>query len=339
MGMKNLRKIPQFWHSDHKHQKATALSYALLPLSWIYRAVVGLDRAFTIKGRSKIPVICIGNVTMGGAGKTPTARTILSIIKDHGKFHTPCFLMRGYGGNYSGALEVDPSLHTTWDVGDEALMQVRYAPTIVSRNRKKGAELATERGYDLIIMDDGFQNFSLHKTLSILVIDGGFGFGNGKCFPAGPLRESVSDAVSRSHAALIINKSDAFNPAPLKDTRQFEASLDLVEYTSSDKDNKTIIAFAGIARPEKFFETLRDNGFILHSEFGFADHHRYTHGQLNHLYQRAQKANARLVTTEKDWVRLSDNWKSKIDYIKIAVRPEDSFKHFIHKVLDRLSVS
>lgn len=329
-------KIPQFWYSENKGKDKTVLSYALLPLAWIYQGLSHLNQALTIRGQANIPVICIGNVTMGGGGKTPTARAILDMVKEHGNFKTPCFLMRGYGGNFSGAMEVDPAIHTTWDVGDEALMQVQYAPTIVSRNRRKGAELAEKHGYDLIIMDDGYQNFSLHKNLSLLVVDGGFGFGNGKCFPAGPLRETVSSATKRAHAALIINKPDDFDIKNFKDTREYNAVLDLVDKTSDESGNKKVIAFAGIARPQKFFDTLTANGFDLHSEFGFADHHIYTHGQLNHMYQRAQKSGARLMTTEKDWVRLSNTWKKKIDYVKIAITPENAFKDFLFKVLDRL---
>lgn len=330
-------KIPQFWHGEDKKKTSPLLSMALLPFSWIYRILVHVDRAVTITETPNLPVICVGNVTMGGGGKTPTARVILNIAREHGKFKTPCFLMRGYGGNFSGAVDVDPTMHTQWDVGDEALMQAQYAPTIVARNRKKGAELALQRGYDLIIMDDGFQNFSLKKHLSLLVIDGGFGFGNGKCFPAGPLRETIDDAVKRANAALIINKTDAIDTKKLKDTRQFEATLKVSEHANGDTDNKKVIAFAGIARPQKFFKTLEDEGYDIHSEFGFSDHHIYTHTQLQHMYQRAQKSGSRLITTEKDWVRLSASWKKKIDYVKIEVMPEASFTNYITRFLDHIA--
>ena len=332
-------KIPQFWYSENKTQKSTLISCALLPFSWMYQGLSFLDQALTIRGQSDLPVICIGNATMGGGGKTPTARAILDMVREHGKFKTPCFLMRGYGGNFSGAMEVDPAIHTPWNVGDEALMQVQYAPVIISKNRRKGAELAEKRGYDLIIMDDGFQNYSLRKNLSILVVDGGFGFGNNRCFPSGPLRESVKKASGRAHAALIINKTDAVDMELLNGVRQFDATLSLINKTddTSDDINKKVIAFAGIARPQKFFDTLEDNEYSVHSQFGFADHHLYTHGQLNSMYQRAKKSKSRLITTEKDWVRLSDAWKKKVDYIKIKIHPDEGFKSFVFNVLDRLS--
>jgi tetraacyldisaccharide 4'-kinase len=330
--------LPQFWYSEDRTSKSQVLSYALLPASWVYRFFCLLDQSITVKGKSPIPVICVGNVTMGGAGKTPTSQALLELVKEHGSFETTCFLMRGYGGNYSGALEVDPTQHTQWDVGDEALMQAQYAPVIVSRNRKKGAELATSNGYDLIIMDDGFQNFGLKKDFSLLVVDGQFGFGNNKCFPAGPLREPVQLALSRAQAALVIGRTDGHDLSALKDTRQYEATLKLNTKPLSDEaiENKKIVAFAGIARPEKFFDTLEHNGFEIHAQYGFADHHIYTHGQLSAMYQRAQKANAVLITTEKDWIRLSKSWKDKIDYVKISIEFESMFKSYFFKVLDRL---
>ena len=332
-------KLPQFWYAHNQQPQSLLVAYLLLPFSWIYRFICLIDQSFTVRNTSSLPVICVGNLTMGGGGKTPTARMINEIVKEHGKFATPCFLMRGYKGNFSGAMEVNPSTHTTWDVGDEALMQVRYAPVIVAKDRKKGSQLAAKRGYDIIIMDDGFQNFSLKKNLSIIVIDGGFGFGNGLCFPSGPLREPVRTGIQRAHAALVINRDDNTKLPDLGKLRQYDASLSLhvVENKPTDNDDKkSVIAFAGIARPEKFFQTLEENRFQIHSQFNFGDHHIYTHDQLNHMYKRAVDVKARLITTEKDWIKLSKSWQQKIDHIKISVNPDDGFKSFINKVLDRL---
>jgi tetraacyldisaccharide 4'-kinase len=337
--MKNL-KLPHFWYSQDDNSRSRLLSIFLIPCAWVYRFFCFIHRAITAESQSPIPLICVGNVTVGGAGKTPTSRMLLDIIKEHEKFNTVCFLMRGYGGNYSGAMEVDPSAHTTWDVGDEALMQAQYAPVIVSRSKKKGAELAAEIGYDIIIMDDGFQNPTIRKNFSLLVIDGQFGFGNGRCLPAGPLREPVLTALKRTHCALIINRSNEQDLSILKDQKSYDAILKLhtkkSETSQTLQDNEKIIAFAGISRPEKFFQTLKDNGFEVHSKFGFPDHHVYTHGQINALYQRSQKTNARLVTTEKDWIRLSKSWKEKIDYVKISVIPDDEFKDHFFNILDKL---
>lgn len=330
-------KMPQFWYSTHFQTKSKAVSLALWPLSYLYRFACLIHRAATIQYRSRLPVICIGNLTMGGGGKTPTSRALMDLIKQHGRFKSPCFLMRGYGGNASGPIEVDLSTHTAWDVGDEALMQARYAPVIVARNRRQGAKLAEQRGYDVIIMDDGFQNFSLHKNLSIIVIDGGFGFGNGLCFPAGPLREPVSDAARRAHAALIINPDEDLDTRPLGSLRKFTARLELMHQKDQpmEPDNRNVVAFAGIARPEKFFTTLENAGYTIQSRFGYPDHHVYTHDQLKQMHSRAEKNGAALVTTEKDWVRLADSWRKKAGYLKIVIDCDDAFETFFAKVLDR----
>ena len=262
-------KTPQFWNSTTDTRRSAALSYVLLPFSWFYQLGVKIDRAVTVQGKAPLPIICVGNATMGGGGKTPTARTILDIVKTHGKFQTTCFLMRGYGGNFSGAVEVDPAIHTTWNVGDEALMQVRYAPTIVSKNRKKGAELARDLGYDLVIMDDGFQNFSLKKDLSILVVDGGVGFGNQKIFPAGPLREPVTDAVKRADATLVINYTDGNDLTLLKGKPKFKGEINLINKASDGDENKKIIALRVLPAPKNSLIRwkIRDIRCMLTSDF------------------------------------------------------------------------
>lgn len=330
-------KMPQFWYSNHFEVKSKTLSLALTPLSYLYRFACLVNRAATIQYRSRLPIICVGNVTMGGGGKTPTARAIMNHVKQHGRFRNPCFLMRGYGGNASGPVEVDPKIHTSWDVGDEALMQVRYAPVIVSKNRKNGARLAEQRGYDLIIMDDGFQNFSLHKNLSFLVVDGNFGFGNGHCFPSGPLREPISQATQRAQATLIINPDENFDSRPLGSARKFDAKLELMHQKDQpqEQENKNVVAFAGIAHPEKFFTTLEDAGYTIHSRFGYPDHHVYTHDQLKKMYKRSEESGLPLVTTEKDWIRLSESWQKRIGYLKIVITLNDSCTEFLNKVLDR----
>ncbi len=328
------KQIPQFWYATEEETSPIA-STLLKPLSVLYKAITTTRRAITHTHASPIPVICIGNLTMGGAGKTPTARAICDIIREHGKFATPCFLMRGYGGNHKGPIEVDLTSHTSWDVGDEALMQARYAPTIVSRNRYDGARLAHKLGYDIIIMDDGFQNMSLKKDISILVIDGGFGLGNGECFPSGPLRETVESGTNRADLALIINRTETVKNIDLNGLQQFDATIELQD-TSENVENKKVIAFAGIARPEKFFDTLEENGYKLHAHYGFPDHAPYTHGQLEKLKAFSDKAKAKLITTEKDWVRLSTRWQSKISYLKIAIKLDDKFKTYLIKKLDEL---
>ena len=332
--MKKL-KIPHFWYSTDEDKSSPFLSTLLMPLAQIYQALARLDRAITLEKTSPLPVICIGNLTMGGAGKTPTSRAICDLVAEHGKYATPCFLMRGYGGKHKGPLEVDPSVHTSWDVGDEALMQARYAPVIVSADRYKGALLAKECGYDLIIMDDGFQNPKLKKDLAFIVVDGGFGFGNGLCFPAGPLREPVSEGIRRADAAIIINRTKDTDVSALSTLKQFEATIK-IENEVPGQDKKRVVAFAGIARPEKFFSTLEANGYILHAHYAFPDHHIFTQDQLGKIEARANAEGIGIITTEKDWVRLSANWKKKIECLTISVQPDEAFKTYLIQALERL---
>jgi tetraacyldisaccharide 4'-kinase len=329
------KQIPQFWYASEEETSPLA-AMLLKPISLLYQGISTVNRTITRTRKSPLPVICIGNLTMGGAGKTPTARAIHDLVKSHGKFATPCFLMRGYGGKNKGPVEVDLTSHTSWDVGDEALMQARYAPTIVSRNRYDGARLAKQLGYDLIIMDDGFQNMSLKKDISLIVIDGGFGLGNAQCFPSGPLRETVESGTNRASAALVINRTDTTKNIKLGALKQFDATIALQD-TGQQNDKKEVIAFAGIARPEKFFNTLEENGYHLHAHYGFPDHVTYTHGQLQKLMSYANKEGIPLITTEKDWVRLSKKWQSKISYLKIAIHLDDNFKKYITTQLDKMS--
>jgi len=332
--MKKLH-IPQFWYSTDANNKSPLLSIILWPLSALYQMGDKLNRLKTNQKPSPLPVICVGNITMGGGGKTPTARALLKMIQDHGKFATPCFLMRGYGGNNKGPIEVDLTTHTSWDVGDEALMQAHYAPTIIASDRYDGAVLAEKLGYDLIIMDDGFQNYRLEKTLSFIVIDGGFGFGNGKTFPSGPLREPIKPALKRANACIIINKTDDINLSILNKKRHYHASINLLNNGQKTKGKK-VIAMAGIARPEKFFDTLEQNGYELYAHYGFSDHHVYTHGELQAIVERAERHNISVITTEKDWIRLSEKWREKISYLKISIEFDDKFKIYFNKCLDHI---
>jgi len=332
--------LPSFWYAtDRQNKRSPLVQHLLWPLSKLYQFGCFVDRTRRLKRRCSLPTICVGNVTMGGAGKTPTARAIMQLVKEHNKFHTVCFLMRGYGGNKNGPIEVDPTIHTAWDVGDEALMQARYAPVIVSKNRYKGAKLAKEQGYDMIIMDDGFQNAQLKKDLSFIVVDGGFGFGNGAIFPAGPLREPVTSGIKRANAAIIINRQNDIDLSALGHFKHYDASTIL--HTAGDNSiepskDQEIIAFAGIARPEKFFNALTDNGYRVHAHYAFPDHHLYTHGDMEKLWERAQKINAPIITTEKDWIRLSETWRERVSYLKISVSLGDNFKKALFNALDKL---
>ena len=327
--------IPGFWYKNGSSYLSKIIIYALLPISYAYRFVTHLRQAMTFTRKSPVPVICIGNMTMGGAGKTPVARAILKNVQKHGRFQSPCFLMRGYGGHLEGPVSVERSQHTVWDVGDEALMQTRYAPVIVARDRYEGAVFARNSGYDMVIMDDGFQNPGIKKDLSFIVVDGGFAFGNGHVFPAGPLREPLKRGLKRATAAIVINPKTGSYPDNLGILKQFSASIN-AHNPKLNLADRTIIAFAGIGRPKKFFDSLENMGYNLYAHYAYPDHHIYTHDELTQITQVAKTNSLSVITTEKDWVRLSAKWQQKISYLSIDIDFDDNFEQYLFQKLDKL---
>ncbi len=311
-------KAPAFWQAGQGGVTAALLT----PLSWAYQAGASLKHTMgPSPWHAPIPVVCIGNVTAGGAGKTPVALDIAQRLTRKGV--QPHFLTRGYGGTEKGPLQVDPSGHNARMVGDEALVLARAAPTWVSANRAASAKLACQAGADVLVMDDGFQNFSLEKTLSLLVVDGGYGVGNGRVMPAGPLREPLSDALLRAQAVIRIGDDmtgtlGSLSLAPRVMAASVQPGSDAKQFYS-----KPYVAFAGIGRPEKFFDTLRTAGVGLVDSVSFADHHLFSDAELTQLRSRAQGLAAGLITTEKDWVRLSPSQRNDIDVLTIGVQWED----------------
>lgn len=257
-------------------------------------------------GRADIPVICVGNPVAGGAGKTPTAIAIAGILKRSGR--RPVFLSRGYGGRLAGPIEVDPARHRSADVGDEPLLLARYAPAIVSRDRLGGAALAASLG-DVIVMDDGFQNPLLTKDLSLLVVDGGSGVGNGLCVPAGPLRAPLDEQLARAQGLVLIGTGAAgervASAAASHGLAVHRASLEPDPRAVAELRGRDVLAFAGIGRPQKFADTLRSVGCDVVQLSAFGDHHRFTASEARGLLVAAERAQLTLVTTEKDMVRLS----------------------------------
>ena len=246
-----------------------------------------------------IPVLCIGNLTVGGAGKTPTALAVAELLLAAGK--RAFFLSRGYGGALAGPVRVDPAKHRAADVGDEPLLLARVAPTIVARDRVAGAALARAAGADVVVMDDGLQNPSLSKTLSIVVIDGRRDIGNGCVIPSGPLRAPLQAQLDRADAILVIGGTTSVSvqrPA-------FHATLEPDASTLAALKSRKVLAFAGIGHPEKFFSTLIDAGIDVRAQVAFPDHHRYRRAEAADLIGHAEREDLVLVTTEKDIARLS----------------------------------
>jgi tetraacyldisaccharide 4'-kinase len=309
-------RAPDFW--TQKHWSARAIRTALAPIGTLYGLGVRLKEHTTHPFRPRAKVVCVGNLTAGGTGKTPLAIAIGRILSDHG--HRVVFLARGYGGSYAGPVQVDPARHCAADVGDEALLLSAVAPTVVSRDRGKGAALADSLGPDVIVMDDGFQNFSLTKDLSFVVVDGEAGFGNGRLIPAGPLRETVQSGLSRANAVVLMNPGVAELPAfPCTVLR---ARLEPAGGPSLS--GRKVFAFCGIGRPEKFFRTLTEMGARLVGTRTFPDHHRFSDDEICDLKTLADAQGAHLVTTEKDVVRLDPDSREGIVTVPVRAVLDDA---------------
>jgi tetraacyldisaccharide 4'-kinase len=290
---------PAFWWRE-----GSLASALLAPLATVYGAIARWRLARPGR-RPGIPVVCVGNLTVGGAGKTPTALTVAGMLAKAGE--RPVFLSRGYGGALAGPLLVDPARHRARDVGDEPLLLARTAPTIVARDRVKGAGIAA--GASVIIMDDGFHNPSLVKDFSLLVVDARRGIGNGRVIPAGPLRAPVDAQLSRAHALVMVGRSvpdcAIAEMARQRDIPVLRASLRADAAFIAALAGRRVLAFAGIGDPQKFFATLTEAGVAVAATRSFADHHRYTRREAAALCEQAERDGLALVTTEKDLARLS----------------------------------
>ena len=288
---------PAFWH-----RPASVLSAALWPLSKIYGEIAAfrMTRPGVAAG---VPVICVGNFHVGGAGKTPTVLALVDMLRGLGE--TPVVLSRGYGGRLKGPVLVDPVRHGAADVGDEPLMMAARTPVVVSRDRVEGAVLARARGASVIVMDDGFQNPSLVKHLSLVVIDAARGLGNGFVFPAGPLRAPLDSQLARTDALVVIGDGEAAAVvAAQAKVPVFRARLAPDPVSLAALREKRVLAFAGIGDPQKFFRTLRAAEVDVADERSFADHHPYAAQEIAVLRDEARSKSLTLVTTRKDIARL-----------------------------------
>jgi len=292
---------PQFWYK--KDAAPGWRSTALLPLSWLYGLGRKLHVARAKPYKAGIPVICIGNLTAGGAGKTPTAIALMQMVKTLKIAKNPHFLTRGYGGAARKAVLAKPDIHDANDVGDEALLLAVHAPTIISPNRADGAALAENIGADLIIMDDGFQNHQLAKDFSLLVIDGQSGFGNQYMLPAGPLREPLGAGLARADAFMIIGEDKHNIAVSLPMDKPLLNGTITPHVKNLDKEAR-YLAFAGLGQPEKFRATLEGLSFSIAAWQSFPDHYPYTQSDLKTLKSNAAALRAQLITTEKDFMRL-----------------------------------
>lgn len=305
---------PAFWYRPRSLQ-----SYALWPLGALYGAITAwrMQRDGVDAG---IPVICVGNYHVGGAGKTPTVLALTRLLRELGE--TPVVLSRGYGGRLAGPVMVDRERHTASDIGDEPLMMARDVPVAVARDRLDGIALAKSQGATVILMDDGFQNPALLKDASLIVIDSARGLGNGKVFPAGPLRAPLAAQLARTDALVLIGDGHAADDVAAEIARrnkpELRARLKPDAASLAQLSGKRVFAFAGIGDPERFFRTLRASGIDVARTRAFADHHMFSDDEIAALAADAEREQLTLVTTEKDLTRLRG--RSVPDIVPFAVQ-------------------
>lgn len=311
---------PYFWSAglDPQSRESAPLARLLLtPFAALY-AYLGARRiASATPEKVPIPVICIGNVTVGGSGKTPIVQAIRALLQAQGL--QAASLSRGYGGQLNGPLEVTPTDHTAQDVGDEPLMLSNSGKSWISADRAAGAHAMIASGIDIIIMDDGHQNQDLRKDISFLVLDSGAPFGNGHIIPKGPLREPIAASLKRAEAIILMGDGPIPQIVQLRKLPLFRAALQQTEPLPEGP----LFAFAGIGRPARFFNALRAAGGDLKDAMSFGDHHVYKPHELDRLHRLADSHKAQLVTTEKDYIRLSPAQRQGILPIRVRAVFED----------------
>jgi tetraacyldisaccharide 4'-kinase len=292
------------------------ISTILSPLSWVYWVLAKLNWMLSFPYKSSVRVICVGNAVAGGAGKTPTAIVVAKmLIKQNKKV---CFLSRGYKGVIRGPVWVSDSVHKAEEVGDEPLLLAKVAPCIVAKDRVAGLKYIEKLDFEIVILDDGLQNNTVTKDSSLLVVDGDFGVGNGKLLPAGPLRERLRAAMNKVKAVMLIGE-DKHNLLANVDKPVFNAKF----VVKNKLDYKKAIAFSGIGNPEKFFNTLREQGVKLVNSYVFPDHHQFLDHELEKLCIESNKACVKLVTTSKDYARISRSRRSKIEVLEVDLVVEN----------------
>jgi tetraacyldisaccharide 4'-kinase len=310
----------------------------LSPLGSVYAIATANRVAKPPAYTAGVPVICVGNINAGGTGKTPA--TIAIVQRLQGRGLSPVVVTRGYGGTMRGPVRVDPDIHDAGQVGDEALLHAAFASTIVSDDRTKGCLLAEKGSRDVIVLDDGFQDPAVHKSLSLVVVDAALGFGNGRVIPAGPLREPVGAGLSRADAIVSIGADNvqrrfaprlaAFGLPHLRaELRPLAMGLPWT--------GRRVLAFAGIGHPEKFFAMLRTEGAEVIRAEALYDHQPLTEKLMARLAAEARSSVAQLVTTEKDFVRLPTEFRDQVLSVPARLEFEDARE--LDKLLDGLGLT
>ncbi len=317
-------KTPRWWY---RRDAAGAPWWrpALKPLAALWLAVNENKRRKAMPYRSSLFVISVGNLTLGGSGKTPIAAELLRLLAGR----KVAGLSRGYGGSLEHPALVDPERHTAAEVGDEPLMLARRGPMMVARDRAEGLKALEREGFEIAVVDDAHQNLTIAKDLHILVVDGdtqdgAWPFGDGGICPDGPLREPLEEGLARAGLVVLWMPDAVSQPAPdllalFAHKPVFVARL----FAEIPAETGPVIGFAGIAKPWKFDATLRAAGFNVLGFEAFADHAEIPLARLQAMAAEAERHDARLITTEKDWVRLSHSWQSRVAVLPISARFDD----------------
>ena len=326
---------PEFWNYRSGRNSAPMIRLLLTPFGMITAWAAARRFKTTESYDPGIPVICVGNATLGGTGKTPVAIYLLRSLRRLGI--NAVGLTRGYGGQEKGPIPVHHK-HTAAQVGDEPLLLAQHAPIWVAAGRDEGARAARAQGATVLVMDDGHQNPLLTKTLSLLVVDAEIGFGNGCVFPAGPLREKLAPSLERADAVILMKPSPDYD---IDDhlAGQLEGKIVIPAYLAPHEapPEGKLYAFAGIGRPNKFFDALRRHGGNIVEEIPFDDHYKYKNEDMASLATLANEYGAQLITTEKDYVRLPKAFRRIVTPWPVAVKFEDelTLRRLLHPIIEK----
>ena len=331
-----LIKTPKFWFK--KKNQINPLFFILKPFSKIWEVTTQFRLNNGLWEKMPIPIICIGNITVGGSGKTPVTISLQLLLKDMGI--KACVVSRGYGGKISHPHYVskDDTFHK---VGDEPIILSKQGSVIVSKSKKDGIIKAYNDGFDIVLLDDGYQNSKINKDLSLVVVDSEILFGNEFVFPLGPLREPIKSGLSRADVIVLVSNNYVMNTNKIQKLSK-ENQIPIVEGFFNEKKmikndkNKRVLAFSGIAFPEKFFNTLRNMGYNVLKTKVFPDHYPYTFNDIRRLRNHAENYNLKLITTEKDIVRIPNKFHNFIDKIEIEFKFKDlkQIRNIIEKLFN-----
>ena len=325
---------PEFWYKKDLISKFKTL--LLLPFSIIWILLSLIKKNFAKRYKSHLKVICIGNLSIGGTGKTPFSIQTYKILEILG--YKPVFLTRGYRGLTKGPILVNKS-HNHKDVGDEALLLSKVGTTIVSSNRCIGAKYIEnlKKNYDIIIMDDGLQNYQLEQDIKLLLIDKKLLFGNGYCIPAGPLRQTITQGLKKIDAIIFTGDGDIkdINLNFINNIQNFDTKLEIKNNFKTKQNN--FLAFCALGNPIKFFNTLKKNNFKIVLTKSFPDHYEYKNKDINTLKEEADNRNLKLITTEKDYVKIDDK-ENEISVLPIEINfskaDGNKFKSFLKEKIN-----